>query len=131
MISSNFSIHDYEENELCTILFVGIIESAVGGILSMRGNKLYNDRKYSIPGKGKKAAYRNTPLYLLVLVAYRTFFWKGILAFTVRHEKLLLKICASCGVTNYAFCGHIFELLVINLCSLNWPMIMKRMRCLY
>jgi len=131
LISSNFSVDDYEEAELCIILasldnlketksktkFDRFTTSAVACVLSATGDEIEYDRKYSISGKGKKANDYE-PLFPGVIVAYRRYFWNEILEFVHTHEEQLLKVCANHGLTNSA-CGQIFELLVISRCSLN------------
>ena len=49
-------------------------------------------------------------MFLLVLVAYQTFFWEDILAYVETHEELLLLVCANLSTTNDTR-GRIFEFL--------------------
>ena len=139
LISFKFSIHDYERHELLSIRqsleklrnektkfkFHQITESAVCCVLSTTGDKLGYDMKYSIRGEGKEA-YHCKPLYPLVIVAYRRCFWESIMAFVHNHEQLLLNICAKPDSTNDVR-DRIFELLVINRCSLNANIALKRL----
>jgi len=139
LISFKFSIKEYERHELHSIRqsleilrdekkkfkFHQITESAVCCVLSTSGDEIGYDMKYSIRGEGKEA-YHFKPLHPLVIVAYRRCFWESIMAFVHNHEQLLLNICAKPDSTNDVR-DRIFELLVINRCSLNANIALKRL----
>jgi hypothetical protein len=81
------------------------------------GDEKEDDRKYSIPGKVEHADHYE-PLFPMVIVAYRRYFWKAIMAFVHEHEQVLLCVCDNPSLTNDAR-DRIFELIVIIRCSLN------------
>jgi len=140
LISFKFSIEQYEQDELVSIqhslqnlrfektklTFDGITASAVGCVLSKTGDRIHYDRKYSIPSEGKEP-YHFMPLHPLVLVAYRTFFWKDIVAFVHKHEKVLLGVCANPDLIHDDARRRIFELLVITCCSINADVSFERL----
>ena len=131
--------------------FDRITKSAVACVLSTTGDQMEYDRKYSIPVKDaiehdrkdsipKKDAVeyasdnsvpdeveqadKYEPLFPVVIIGYRRYFWKAIMASVNDDEKELLCVCANPKLTNDAR-GRIFELIVINRCSLKADVTLK------
>ena len=91
LISFKFCIDDYEGHELHSIIrslkklrdmkqkddFARITDSAVCCVLSKPGDQVFYEKQYSVFGEGEEA-YKLKPLYPLLLIGYRIFFWKDI-----------------------------------------------------
>jgi hypothetical protein len=93
--------------------YAEMVKSAISCVLlgSVDGTDIY-DKKYTLR-VGTTRRYE--PVYPLVMVAYRDFFWNEIMAYLEEHEATLLDTCKYAETGNDTR-GRLFELIVIRRC---------------